>query len=87
MAIIQTTGKVQYLKIASDYGFVNILKDPGEGATNELLIIWYGDQSEGPAALFTTELSIALARGLHVNLSHEEDSAYITQLIVDAPTS
>ena len=85
MAIVQTTGHVEYLKVATGYGFVNIRKDPGDGPTNELLIIWFGNQSQGPAALFTTELSIALARGLHVRLSHEEDGAYITQVIIDAP--
>ncbi|HEY6975188.1 MAG TPA: hypothetical protein VH396_02795 [Chitinophagaceae bacterium] len=85
MAIVQTTGQVESLKIASGYGFVNIRKDTPDGPPNELLIIWFGDQSQGPAALFTTELSIALARGLHVSLSHEEDSAYIVQLVVEAP--
>jgi hypothetical protein len=85
MAIVETTGQVEYLKVATGYGFVNIRRDAPDGPTNELLIIWFGDQSQGPAALFTTELSIALARGLRVRLSHEEDSAYITQLIVDAP--
>jgi hypothetical protein len=85
MAIVITTGRVEYLKVATDYGFVNIRREAPEGPTNELLIIWFGDQSQGPAALFTTELSIALARGLRVRLSHEDDSAYITQLIVDAP--
>jgi hypothetical protein len=87
MAIVETTGRVQYLKVATDYGFVNIRRDaPDGGPPNELLIIWFGDQSQGPAALFTTELSIALARRLHVRLAHEEDGAYITQVIVDAPT-
>jgi hypothetical protein len=86
MAIEVTTGQVQYLKVASGYGFVNIRRDAPDGPANELLIIWFGNQSQGPSALFTTELSIALARGLRVELSHEEDSAYITQLIVNAPT-
>jgi hypothetical protein len=87
MAIVETTGHVEYLKVASGYGFVNILRDAPEGPANELLIIWFGDQSEGPAALFTTELSVALARGLRVRLAHEDDSAYITQLIVEAAAS
>lgn len=86
MAIVETTGRVEYLKIASGYGFVNIRRDATTGPANELLIIWFGDRSDGPAALFTTELSLALARGLRVRLSHENNSAYITQLVVEAPS-
>ncbi len=86
MAVVETTGHVEYLKVASGYGFVNIRRDAQDGPTNELLIIWFGDQSQGPAALFTTELSMALARGLRVRLAHQDDSAYITQVVVEAPT-
>jgi hypothetical protein len=86
MAIVETTGQVEYLKVATGYGFVNIRLDAPDGPRSELLIIWFGDESQGPAALFTTELSIALAQGLHVRLAHEEDGAYITQVRVDAPT-
>jgi hypothetical protein len=82
---VETAGRVEYLKIATDYGFVNIRREATDGPQNELLIIWFLDRSEGPAALFTTELSMALARGLRVRLLHENDSAYISQLIVDAP--
>ena len=88
MAVVQTTGTVESLKLATDFGFVNVRKDPGSpGPTNELLIIWFGDQSKGPAALFTTELSLALARRLHVRLSHEDNNAFITQVIIDAPAA
>jgi hypothetical protein len=86
MAIVETVGRVQYLKLATDYGFVNVRREAQTGPRNELLIIWFGEQSQGPVALFTTELSMALARGLRVKLSHEEDSAYITQLVVEAPS-
>ncbi|RPJ20704.1 MAG: hypothetical protein EHM33_27910 [Chloroflexi bacterium] len=85
MAFVDTTGQVENLKLSNDFGFVNIRRDPPDGG-NELLIIWFGDQSQGPAALFTTELSMALARGLHVRLTHEEDGAFITLLQVDAAT-
>jgi len=80
-----TTGLVEYVKVASGYGFVNVRRDAPDGPPNELLIIWFGDRSEGPAALFTTELSAAMARKLHVRLFHAEDSAYISQVQVDAP--
>ena len=92
MATEVTSGRVQYLKIARDYGFVNIRRDPLPGGfpkaptpPNELLIIWWLDQSRGPRTLFTNELSRALAHGLHVRLAHADDGAYIEELIVDAP--
>lgn len=87
MAIVETTGRAEYLKLATDYGMVYFRRDAADGPSTELLIIWLGDRSEGPAALFTTELSMALARGLRLRLSHEEDSAYITQVIVEAPAA
>jgi hypothetical protein len=80
-----TRGHVEYLKVSSGYGFVNIRKDQPATPPNELLIIWFGDEAQGPAALFTTELSMALARGLHVQLAHDDDSAYIFEVLVDAP--
>jgi hypothetical protein len=94
MAIEVTVGRVEYLKIATGYGFVNVrLEKPTgiavppvpPGPANELLIIWFGNQSQGPKALFTSELSRALSSGLRVRLSHEDDSAYIIEVVVDAP--
>jgi len=93
MAIEVTTGRVEYLKVAAGYGLVNVrLETPTginvppvpTGPKNELLIIWIGNQSQGPRGLFTTELSRALAHGLCVRLSHEDDSAYITEVLIDA---
>jgi hypothetical protein len=80
-----TAGQVDYLKVSSGYGFVNIRRDDPSGPPTELLIIWFGDHSEGPAALFTTELSLALARGLRVRIFHSDDSAYIAELTINAP--
>jgi hypothetical protein len=95
MATVTTVGRVEYLKVASGLGFVNIrLETPTgyltvppvpPGPTNELLIIWFGSTSMGPPEQFRTELSRALAHGLRVRLSHADDSAYITQVIVEAP--
>jgi hypothetical protein len=84
MAIVETTGLVESLKLASNAGFVNIRSDAATGPRNELLIIWWADQSQGPAALFTTQLSLALARKLRVRCSHEHDGAYIFQVVVEA---
>lgn len=80
----QTVGTVEALKVSDGAGFVNIRREADTGPSNELLIIWFGDRSEGPAALFTTELTMALARGLRVRLSHGDRSAYITQVTVEA---
>ncbi|MCC5034810.1 hypothetical protein DMH02_016685 [Streptomyces sp. WAC 00631] len=84
MAVEDTVGRVEELKLSDGFGFVNIRREEGT-PTNELLIIWFGDRSEGPVALFTTELSLALARGLRVKLLHGDDSAYITRVTVEAP--
>ncbi|WP_030545281.1 hypothetical protein [Streptomyces albus] len=80
----ETVGRVESLKLADGFGFVNVRRE-ADDPPNELLIIWFGDRSEGPVALFTTELSLALARGLRVNLLHGDDSAYITRVTVEAP--
>lgn len=87
MAVESIVGAVQALKFSSLWGFVNIRRRPGDpGTANELLIIWYGDESHGPAALFTSQLSIALANGREVRLTHQDDSAFIDSIeIRDAP--
>jgi hypothetical protein len=84
MAVVETVGRVEYLKVADGYGFVSLQREATEGPRSELLILWFGDRSEGPAALFTSLLSLALARALRVKASHEHDSAYILQLVVEA---
>lgn len=94
MATEMTVGRVEYLKVATDYGFVNIrVETPTgisvppvpHGLTNELFIIWYGHESRCPRDLVVRELSNALTSGLRVRVSHDDDSAFITELIVDAP--
>jgi hypothetical protein len=71
-----TVGTIEALKFSSGWGLVNVRKQSGS-PPNELLIIWWGDESNGPAALFTTELTTALARGLTVRLTHGDHSAFI----------
>ncbi len=87
MAVESIVGAVQALKFSSFWGFVNIRRRPGDpGTANELLIIWYDDQSNVPAALCTSQLSMALANGREVRITHEDDSAYIDSIeIRDAP--
>jgi hypothetical protein len=94
-----TIGRVQYLKIGSDqagtdYGLVQIrLETPSginvppqpPGPRFELFIIWVVNQSQGPRYLFLTELSRALRHGLRVRIGHKDDSAFINQLVVEAP--
>lgn len=84
MAVVETIGRVQYLKILDGAGFVSVLREGPARPSTELLIIWWLDRSEGPAALFTTMLSMALARNLRVKLSHQHDSAYIFRVVVEA---
>lgn len=87
MAVESIVGAVQSLKFGSFWGFANIRRRPADpGTANELLIIWFGDQSNGPAALFTSQLSMALVNGREVRITHQDDSAYIDQIeIRDAP--
>jgi len=76
-----------------DYGFAQIrLETPTgpsvppipPGPRYELFIIWIINQSHGPKALFTTELSRALRHGLRVTIRHKDDSAFIEELLVEA---
>lgn len=78
MAVESIVGAVQALKFSSLFGFVNIRRRPGDpGTANELLIIWFDDQSHVPAALITSQLSMALANGREVRITHQDDSAFI----------
>lgn len=79
-----TVGRVVYLKFGDDYGFVYVRREPPASPPDELLIIWFGDEARGPVGLFTTALTTALAKGLLVRLSHGDDSAYITQVLIEA---
>jgi hypothetical protein len=82
-----TSGLVDYLKVGGDYGFVGLREE----GTNELelFIIWFFP--EEPSAfdriLHSMQLSLlqdALVSRLRVRISHEEESALITQVQVDA---
>lgn len=79
MAVEITRGVVDYLKIGDDYGFVRIGEETGGFET---LILWFFDVSEGPVGMYVMLLSLALSRGFTVELSHEDDSAYIRQVKV-----
>lgn len=88
MAIESITGTVEALKFSSLWGFANIRRRPGDsGSSSELLIIWWIDESRGPAALFTSQLTTALAHDLEVRLTHEDDSAYIETVEVHGPAT
>jgi hypothetical protein len=65
--------------LADDFGFFSI-----RTATNslEVFILWYGNQSSGPVALWIPELSIALARRTRVVVTHGASSAYADILTV-----
>ena len=81
MAITQ--GTVDCLQLADLFGFVGIRTDPN---TLEAFILWFGDQrSPGPIALWIPELSIALARGLTVSITHPDSSAFIDVVQIHAP--
>lgn len=88
MAIESIVGNVEALKFSSLWGFANIRRRAGDpGPSSELLIIWWMDESRGPAALFTSQLTTALAHDLEVRLTHEEDSAYIDTVEVHRPAT
>ena len=94
-----TFGRVQYLKIGSDqvgtdYGLVQIRVETPTGPNVppvppgpqfELFIIWVVNQTQGPKDIFRTELSRALRYGLRVRIGHKEDSAFINEVLVEAP--
>jgi hypothetical protein len=78
-----TEGTVDCLSLADGAGFVAIRTSP---TSLEAFILWFGDQrSAGPIALWIPELSMALARGLTVVVSHGASSAYIDSVRVNAP--
>lgn len=85
MAIVHTTGLVQALKISSIRGFVEIAPNDGGPPATELFIIWFGDQARGPSALYTSELTTAMARRLEVTIAHESTGAFIEDLTIQAP--
>jgi hypothetical protein len=85
MAVEITSGRVEYLKFGDDYGFVG-LREQGTN-TLELFILWFGNlpQGRGPTAMYSLQLTTALARRLRVEISHESTSAFIIQVKLLAP--
>jgi hypothetical protein len=78
-----TTGTVECLQLSEGSGFVGIRTSP---TSLSAFILWFGDQrSNGPIALWIPELSIALARGLNVTISHAASSAFIDSVQINAP--
>jgi hypothetical protein len=78
-----TAGRVQYVKVGDDYGFVEI-QDEGTSEV-ELFIIWFSDSGPGgPVGFWTLQLMMALARRLTVEVSHGDQSAFIQQVKVRA---
>jgi len=77
-----TTGTVDCLSLADFSSFVAIRTGPG---SQEAFILWFGDRrSAGPIALWIPELSLALARGLTVSITHGESSAFIDEVRINA---
>jgi hypothetical protein len=84
MAVIVTSGSVENVKVGDDYGFVQVR----ENATNEIeiFIIWFFEAGPGgPVGFWTLQLMTALANRLPVEISHEDDSAFLLQVKIGAP--
>ena len=81
--LVTTTGTVTKLKLNDFRGFVEMQPDGETGIA--LFIIWLGDEARGPSALYTSELTTAMVRGLRVDIVHEFTSAFIDDLIIHAP--
>ena len=83
MAVINTSGEVDFIKYGDDFGLVQI-RDP-ETNQSELFFIWSGSLALGPSGLFSMQLALALTRHLRVEIRHEEDSPFMLALMVFAP--
>lgn len=78
-----TQGTVDCMQVADGFGFVAIRTAP---SSLEAFILYFGDQrSPGPLALWIPELSLALARGLKVSITHGSSSAFIDALQINSP--
>ena len=87
MAIEVTTGRVVSMKSTSAIGTVTVRLIPPASPPLEIFLLWWLDESHGPAALWSTQLLTALSRGLTVRISHDEDSAFIEQLEMQASSA
>ena len=76
-------GTVGCIQIGDGSALVTIRTGPNSA---EAFILWFDpDRSPGPMALWVPELSIALARGLTVIITHGTTSAYIDMVTINAP--
>lgn len=77
-----TTGTVTCLNLADAFGFVSVRTSP---TSEEAFILWFGaNRSVGPIALWVPELQLALARGLNVIIQHDDSSAFIDAVRINA---
>lgn len=83
MAVIDTSGEVDFVKYGDDYGLVQI-RDPETNQT-EFFFIWAGSLALGPSGLFSMQLALALTRRLRVEIRHEDDSPFMLALTVFTP--
>ncbi len=81
-----TSGKVDCLNVGDDFGFVGIIED-GTGDF-EAFIIWFAPSN--PSAftrvldsMWLSMLREALTTGDQVQISHDDDSAFINSLRVN----
>lgn len=73
-----TTGTVNNIKFGDDYGFFSI--DETGGGFSVFFLWFFEVSSNGPVALYTMLLTVAAARGLTVEISHDSTSVYVDQV-------
>jgi hypothetical protein len=79
-----TTGVPQYIKVAGAAGLVAVT-DETDGHL-ALFLLWFGDETGGgPTALFTSLLTLAVARAMRVEIMHDDASAYIDRVKLFGP--
>lgn len=75
-----TIGTVKNVKFGDDYGFFTV--DEAAGGI-EIFILWFGERvSGGPVALYTMLVTVAAARKLTVEVSHDDASAFVNQVLM-----
>ena len=98
MAFVDTFGFVENLKVGSTSGYIEIRMDPSEVPPTESFVIWdlRFNVPEDEADLLATDwirfsMQVSLAREaligrLRVRVNHDEDSAIVEALEIQAPT-
>jgi hypothetical protein len=82
MAIEITAGRVVAMKTTSAIGSVTVERVPAATPPLEIFLLYWLDESHGPAAVWSTQLLTALAQNLPVRIAHDEDGAFIEQVEV-----